>query len=154
MSRSTKENSSYRIVDAAVSFFQRLNPRAMLRYAVVGVAQNAACYVVFLFLIWHGWTAWQASAAFTPLAIAVTFIANRSWTFSQQSRQDGQFQRYIIVYAFAYVFTVGFSWLQEFIGVPSWLAALFSIIVTAGGIYLALNFWVFHSHTPASQRAS
>lgn len=126
----------------------------MLRYAVVGLAQNAACYVFFLFLIWHGWYAWQASAVFTPLAIAATFLANRSWTFSQQSRQAGQFQRYIAVYALAYVFTVGFSWLQESIGVPSWLAALFSIVVTAGGIYLALNFWVFHSRASSPQRAN
>lgn len=143
VSRSAKNNSSGPLPDAVVSLVQRLNPRSFGRYAIVGLVQNAAFYGLALLLIWHGWFAWQASALLTPIAIATTFVANRSWTFSGHSRVPGQFPRYVAVYSLAYAFTVGFNWLQEASGVPSWLAALISIGVTAVGIYLALNFWVF-----------
>lgn len=124
----------------------------MLRYAVVGVAQNALFYGLSLLLISHGWFAWQAATVLTPIAILATFVANRSWTFFQTLPVPGQFQRYVAVYGLGYIFTVGFNWVQEAAGVPSWLAALVSLFVTAVGIYLALNFWVFRN--PALTRKS
>ncbi len=146
------DKSGDSLADTVSSLSQRLNPRSLIRYAVVGLTQNAAFYGLSLLLIWHGWFAWQASALLTPIAIAATFVANRSWTFTGHGRNPGQFSRYVAVYSAAYLFTVGFNWVQEMSGVPSWLAALVSMIVTAVGIYLALNFWVFRTDGQTHQR--
>jgi putative flippase GtrA len=120
-----------------------LNPGAFIRYAIIGVLQNAAFYSVLLVLISFGWYAWQALIVVTPIATAVTFWANRAWTFSGRARNKGQILRYLLVYLLNYIFSIFLALAQETLGVPSWLASLNIVILAVISIYLALNFWVF-----------
>lgn len=113
------------------------------RYAVVGLSQNAASYLAFLLLTYSGLRGWQAMAILYPLAVCITFLVNRSWSFATKERSTGQFLRYISVYVGAYPISIGFLWALEFAGTPSWLAGLMTIGATAVLIFLGLNFWVF-----------
>ena len=117
--------------------------KAALRYAIIGATQNGLSYCVTLLLISFGWQAWQAVLILTPPSIAISFLLNRKWSFAASTHVPGQFRRYIFAYAIAYVCAVAFTWLQEKLGVPSWLAALVTVGVSAAGLYCALNFWVF-----------
>ncbi len=114
--------------------------RAISRYVVVGLAQNAVAYSLALALIMDGLKAWQAAAIIYPLAVVVTFTLNKAWTFAAR---DSRFGRYVFVYAAAYPATLALNAAQESSGVPSWTAALITTVLSAMGIFLALHQWVF-----------
>ena len=118
---------------------------AFLRYAIVGLVQNGLFYAISLVLIFLGLAAWQAVAVFYPLAVAISFTANRSWSFADRGDQRGRFFRYAAIYAAAYPVSVFATWAQESAGVPSWAASLITMISAAVIIFIALNLWVFRT---------
>lgn len=113
------------------------------KYAVVGGTQNALFYGLSLGLIWLKFAAWQALALLYPLAVTVSFLANRSWSFGNRGRSRRQFRNYVLIYIIAYPLSIFFTWLQERLGVASWLASLVTMVVSACVIFLTLNYWVF-----------
>lgn len=127
---------------------RRRVPASLVRYGIVGVAQNGGFYLVALLLIALGWQAWQVVLVLNPIAVMLTFLLNRSWSFAGRTRAKGQFWRYVAVYGLAYPFAVGFTWVLEHLGVTSWLAVLINVFVCAVGIYAALNIWVFGKSMP------
>lgn len=122
-------------------------PRSFLRYAVVGLIQNGASYLIGLVLIALGWTAWQVMGALTPLAVLATFLANRYWSFSERrgSIPRAALGRYVVAYGLAYPVAMGLAYAIERLGVPAWLTLLLTIGIAAVALYLALNFWVFRT---------
>jgi putative flippase GtrA len=117
--------------------------RAFPRYAVVGILQNAILYCLTLMLLWLGWRAWQAMLLLYPVGVAASFAVNRLWSFGDRARTKGQFGKYLLVYAAAYPFAVLFTRTEEQLGMPSWLASLGAMVVTAAILFLVLNNWVF-----------
>lgn len=130
--------------------FRRDDIGAFLRYAAIGLAQNAVFYSLALILISVGFAAWHATAILFPVAVALSFLANRAWSFADRKRAPAEFRKYILVYAIAYPAAVAMTWAQERVGVPSWLASLITLIVAAIGIFLVLNRWVFRK-TPTGE---
>ena len=116
---------------------------ALLRYGVVGVAQNGLIYAVTLLLIRLGLKAWQASLILYPIATVISFAANRSWSFGDRTHRGTTFPKYLILYVAVYPAAVMLNWVQEHAGVPSWLASLITLVAGAVGMFLALNRWVF-----------
>jgi putative flippase GtrA len=127
----------------ALTLVPRSDRGAFVRYAIVGVAQNATFYGLALILIYRGFAAWQATAILFPIAVGTSFLLNRSWSFAGRQRTSAAFQKYFLVYAAAYPVSIVMTWAQERAGVPSWLASLITLFVSAAGIFLALNLWVF-----------
>lgn len=120
-------------------------PRSFIRYAVVGLVQNGASYLLGLILLAYGWAAWQVMGALTPLAVFATFFANRYWSFSerQSSVPRAALGRYVVAYGIAYPGAMVLAYGIERLGVPGWLTLLATIGIAAVCLYLALNLWVF-----------
>jgi putative flippase GtrA len=116
---------------------------SVVRYAVVGLAQNAAFYAVTLVLLRFGLMAWQATIILYPIATVLSFLANRSWSFANRERSGSQFRKYVLLYVAVYPAAIFLNWVQETGGVPSWLASLITIGVAAGAMFVVLNSWVF-----------
>lgn len=123
--------------------FSQFEIRRALRYGAVGIAQNGFSYLLILLMLRQGWAAWQAFLILNPIIVVLTFLIHRYWTFEGRVRRTWQPARYGIVYGSTYFFAVAFTWLQEAIGVQSWLASLITIGVAACGLFLVLNRWVF-----------
>jgi putative flippase GtrA len=117
--------------------------RALVRYVAVGVTQNGLFYAAILVLIWLGMKAWQATIILYPIAAVISFAANRAWSFADRARHGTQFRKYVFLYVAVYPCAVALNWVQEHVGVPSWLASLATLLAAAGGMFLALNYWVF-----------
>ena len=115
----------------------------VVRFAVVGVLQNAIAYAASLALVWLGLAAWQAVLLLNPISVAVTFFVNRSWSFSGANSVRGQGWKYAAVYAASYLFAISFTWAQEASGVPSWLAIIVTTGIASIAVYLSLSFFVF-----------
>lgn len=121
----------------------RLRPRAFLRYAVVGATQNLVLYLASLGLVALGWTGWQALALMYPIAVCLTFLVNKVWSFEGSAVREAQFRRYVATYLAAYPVSVGLLWVLEAMGLPTWFATLATIGAIAAGLFLILNFLVF-----------
>jgi len=127
----------------AFDLLRRGDVLAFARYIVVGGAQNALIYGIGLGLLWLNFAAWQALALLYPLAVTVSFLANRSWSFGSRRKYRRQFRNYVLIYVVAYPPSIFLTWLQERLGVSSWLASLVTMVVAASAIFFALNYWVF-----------
>jgi putative flippase GtrA len=115
------------------------------RFGIVGLAQNATCYALTLVLVWAGLAAWQAVLLVNPIAVAVTFFVHRGWSFSDTGAK-GQWWKYAVTYVLAYIYAVLFTWAQESVGIPSWLAIVVTTITAAGAIYVSLRLFVFRDN--------
>lgn len=127
---------------------------AFVRYAVVGVGQNAFFYGLMLAAVSVNFRAWQAILIVYPIAVASSFVANRLWSFAGRKRTPREFQKYLLVYAIVYPAAVVLTLVQEQAGVPSWLASLITLSAAAIGIFLALKYWVFGKGIDAQGRSS
>ena len=116
---------------------------ALLRYGVVGVAQNGVADAVSLLLIWLGLKAWQTTVIIYPIATVISLAANRSWSFGDRARRGATIHRYVFLYVALYPAAMALNWVQEHADVPSWLASLITILAGAMAMFLALNYWVF-----------
>lgn len=131
----------------AMTFFtqlaQRFDFRALIRYGVVGVGQNLASYAVILVLLTLGVQAWQAMVVLYPVAVLVTFLINRGWSFQGRDRHPAQLARYVIVYVVSYPLAVAMVWALERGGTPGWAASAIAIVAAAIWMFGLMNLWVF-----------
>src|SRR4029078_7863031 len=97
---------------------------SLMRYGVVGIVLNALFYGFALVLLYLHFAAWQATLMLYPVAVVLSFIANRLWSFAGRKRTRTEFQKYLLVYAVTSPIAVSLTWAQERAGVPSWLASL------------------------------
>ena len=116
---------------------------SFIRYAVVGAAQNGVMLGAMMLLQINGLAVWQAVGICYPVAICLSFLANRLWSFSSRPRRKGQFLAYAAVYVTAYPFAMGVALLGEAVELGPLLSAIASIVASAAFIFLALSFWVF-----------
>src|SRR3954463_8227842 len=89
------------------------------RYGVVGVVQNGLFYGLALGMLWLNFKAWQGLALLFPLAVTISFLVNRSWSFGNRQSSRQQFRNYAFVYVVAYPLTIAFTWIQEYWGIAS-----------------------------------
>jgi putative flippase GtrA len=116
---------------------------SLQRYVLVGLTQNGLFYGAMLLLFWCGLRAWQATIILYPVAVLISFLVNRHWSFGQREMHGRALHRYIAVYIGAYFSAIFLNWIQEHGGVPSWLASLITMAIMVGVIFAALNWWVF-----------
>lgn len=84
------------------------------------------------------------------VGVAQTFYFNRGWTFEHNGIISSALLRYIIVYAFGYVFNLAL--LVVFVDHCGWSHQWVqggAILLTAIFLFLAQKLWVF---SPATQR--
>lgn len=129
----------------------RYSSKPLPRLIMVSALQNGFFYLLALFQVSVGWKTWQTFAVNYPAAVLFSFFMNRGWVFAGRDRPKGQFARYIAVYVAAYGFSVGFSAALESIGIFPALAIILTMIPTAVGLFVALNFWVFPTGAPRSR---
>lgn len=124
--------------------WHRLRPQlgTLIRYGLVGAAQNGLAYAALLGLIFLGLKAWQATAILYPVAATVSYVAHRTISFRADAAPR-QRLRYGVVYVAMYGAAVGLNWAQERAGVPSWAAALVTMVVSAVAMFALLRWWVF-----------
>ena len=67
--------------------------RQILRYGIIGVAQNALAYGVYLVLTWLGLDPKLVVGVTYPLAMLISFLGNRKYTFAHKgsvSRREAE----------------------------------------------------------------
>ena len=114
------------------------------RFAAVGVLQNGVNVAAFA-LAFHGGVPYLAAALLAAaLALALSFVLNRSWTFGASGGVAGPAVRYTIVFAGAVAAGLAIlTALVEIAGVHPVVAQVLAILIVAPASFLAQRGWVF-----------
>lgn len=78
------------------------------------------------------------------LAVATTYIANRSWSFSSKEAHSKTAPRYIVAYGIGYLNHMAWLYaLTNIAGIRHEISQLLGAAITALLIFLILRLWVF-----------
>jgi putative flippase GtrA len=126
--------------------------REAVRFAIVGLIQNALNVAVFALATGIGVTYAIAAVVAAVAALIVSFAFNRAWTFPGRGGPvHHQGARYALVFASAVALGVVLLTLfVEVAGLPEVAAQVAAILVVAPLSFVAQRTWVF---TPGARRA-
>ena len=124
-------------------------------FGAIGVASNAALYVLYLTLTALGVGPKTAMTAVFILGVCCTFALNRGWTFRHDGALGRSAVRYAGAYLVAYAINVAaLALLVDGAGLPHQPVMLGLIVVTAVLIFAAQKLWVFPVKSPAPAQSS
>ena len=117
----------------------------LVRFGVVGVAHNLLGYLVYLLITWLGTDPKLAVAILYPIGTAISFFANRQWTFEDKGHVGHSMSRYLAMHAFGYALNI----LIIYVGVdhlqfPHQLVQLFAMGFLAVLFFLMSKFLIFN----------
>jgi putative flippase GtrA len=118
--------------------------RQLVRYALVGVASNVLCYLIYLGLTGLGMPPKLAMTILYGVGVLQTFVFNKRWTFEYAGGQRTVFYRYCAAYGSGYLINLGVLFmLVDRLGYPHQVIQGFMILSLAIYLFLAQKFWVF-----------
>ncbi|WP_317201066.1 GtrA family protein [Janthinobacterium sp.] len=114
------------------------------RYALVGVASNAAGYLVYLLAVRAGAAPTTAMTILYAIGAAAGFAGNRRLTFAHNGSLMGAGARYLLAHACGYLINLAILVLMvRRHGYPHQLAQAVAVVVVAAFLFIALKFFVF-----------
>jgi putative flippase GtrA len=119
--------------------------REAIRFATVGVLQNALNVAVFALATAAGVHYRLAAVLAGLVALVASFLANRQWTFTARSAPiHHQGARYVVVFASAVALgVVLLTFFVEVAGLPEVVAQAAAILVVAPLSFVVQRAWVF-----------
>lgn len=131
-------------MNACGSFFSYQSFVQLVRYGVVGIAQNSVGYGIYLLFTWLGFDPKLVVAVCYPCAMLVSFLGNKKFTFNFTGGWQGSGVRFILAHAVSYAINLGMIYiLTDKMGYPHQLVQAAAIFVCAGFLFVALKFFVF-----------
>lgn len=116
----------------------------LFRYAIVGVAQNGVGYGIYIFFTWLGADPKLVVAISYPIAMLVSFLGNRTYTFSFSGAYAAPALKFIFAHVCSYAINLLMLWIfVDIYGYPHQLVQLAAIFVCALFLFLMLKFFVF-----------
>ena len=123
----------------------------VLRFSAVGLLNTSIDMVVFLGLVWGlGVPVVPANLAAFGVALANSYVLNRSWTFRDTGTQvsSGNIARFVASSSIGAGLATTALWLLLRLGLPTLAAKLLSIVVGMTWNYLAMRHLVFAPRRP------
>lgn len=126
--------------------------RQLTRFAVVGVASNAAAYVAYLALTAGGLSPKPAMSLVYVLAAGAGFFANRRWSFAHGGRVLPAGLRYLAAHAAGYLLNLALLHLGvDRLGWPHQAVQAAAIVVVAGFLFVVFRRFVFATTAGAAR---
>ena len=126
---------------------------SLTRYAVVGGLTNALGYLAYLLITALGVGPKTAMTALYLIAVLVSYVGNRQWSFADRGSVLASLARYLAVHVCGYL--LNFMLLLVFVdqlGLPHQLVQAAAIGIVALFLFTAFRLFVFNS--PRSGEAS
>lgn len=128
--------------------------RQLVRYGIVGIAQNSVGYAIYILFTWLGVDPKLVVAIAYPIAMLVSFLGNKKYTFHVHGKIGPAGVRFIIAHIFSYGINLGM--LYVFVDKLGWrheLVQAAAIFVCAAFLFVALKFYVFPRHAERNDAA-
>ena len=120
----------------------------LVRYALVGIAHNTVGYLVYLFFTWLGIDPKIVVGVSYPIAMLVSYVGNRQFTFHHTGRISRSTVRFLLAHLASYAINLAMLFL--FVDIwhyPQQLVQLAAIFVCAAFLFLALKVFVFRQES-------
>lgn len=125
--------------------------RQLLRYGIVGIASNAALFLLYLALTRFGMNPIPAMTLLFALGAVQTFIFNRNWSFGHRGNVRQSFCRYVVVYSSAYMVNLlALYTLAGRLGYRHETVQAAMIVIIAVATFICQRYWVFRGPRPHS----
>ena len=123
--------------------------KSLFRYGVVGFANNAVGYLIYLLITWLGVDPKLVVTIGYPVGALVGYFGNKQWSFSYKGRFTSSLARYVVAHVGGYLINISmlFILVDKFGFAHQWVQVV-AICVVAGFLFLAMRFFVF----PESRR--
>lgn len=116
----------------------------LVRYAVVGIAHNLVGYLVYLFFTAVGFDPKLVVAISYPLAMLVSYLGNKTYTFHHKGAVSRSSVRFLIAHGISYALNLSMLYVfVDLLGYPHQLVQLAAIFVCAAFLFVALKVFVF-----------
>ena len=116
----------------------------LFRYAIVGIANNVAGYMVYLLITYLGATPKISMTLLYAVGAAIGFWGNHKLTFAHQGSVLGAGIRYLIAHCFGYFINlvILLIWVDR-LGYAHQLVQAIAIFVVAAFLFMVFKFFVF-----------
>ena len=137
------------MIDAAGSNSRPGSATQLLRFVVVGVASNAAGFLLYLLVTHLGVAPKLAMTILYLVGATLGFVGNRSYTFDHSSQLLTTGVRYIMVHCLGYLLNLFIQIVAvDHLGYPHQWAQAAGIFTVALFLFFAFKYFVFVNRTP------
>jgi putative flippase GtrA len=138
-----------------VSLWRDPNVRQFVRFAIVGVAQNGTNLAAFALFLALGLPFVLAAGVAAVVALALSFVLNRAWTFpGTDDRTTGRAARFAVVWlSFVAVALPTLALLVDVAHLPRIPAQALIIFVGAPLSYFVQRRWTFRPAQTTAERS-
>lgn len=125
----------------------------LLRYGMVGVANNLLGYLLYLAATALGGTPKLTMSALYAVGAAIGYVSNRRLTFAHRGSHWRSGLKYAFVHAVGYLFNWAIlSVFVDRMGYPHQVVQAFAIFVVAAYLFLAFKLFVFAPTAPVQEK--
>lgn len=119
------------------------------RFVLVGLATNTALYLAYCLLTELGGSPKPVMTLLYLLGVAMSFIANRRWTFGAGNAPLGAFGRYLALQFVGYALNyAGLSYGTDHLALDHRLVQAVMIAIVATCLFVGQRYWVFAAVLP------
>jgi len=126
----------------------------LIRYGLVGLASNAAIYLVYLFLTYLGMEAKSAMTLVYLIGASIGFVGNRNWTFAHRGGTSSAALRFVLAHVLGYMlnFLILYAFVDR-LGYAHQGVQAAAIIIVAGFLFVTFKYFVFNEKNGASPQS-
>lgn len=133
----------------------RASGAMLFRYSLVGIASNAAGYLVYLLFTSLGTTPKLTMTCLYGVGAAIGYIGNRKVTFSHKGSALASGARYMIAHLFGYLLNLVILLVfADRLGFPHQLVQAISVLVVAGFLFVIFKRFVFREANQSQPQQS
>lgn len=116
----------------------------IIRYGVVGVANNLLGYLIYLLITWAWLDPKIAVTLMYPIGALIAYFGHAKFSFTYRGRTSHGIVRYVLAHVIGCGVNVGMLFLfSDMLGYPHQLVQAVAIFVVAGILYLLFRYFVF-----------
>jgi putative flippase GtrA len=119
----------------------------LIRYGVVGVANNLSLYLGYLLIVYFGCNTKISMTLMYLLGVITAYTANYKWTFSQKNNR-GALMRYLKMHITGYLINLlTLYFFVDILHYPHEIVQILAILTVAVFGFVACKFFVFRSES-------
>ena len=127
----------------------RTATQQLLRYAVVGIANNSGGYLVYLMLTYFGSSPKLTMTLLYVTGAAIGYAGNRKFTFAHQGSALSSSMRYVIAHFCGYLVNLLILIVfADYLGYAHYWVQSAAIFFVAGFLFVIFKFFVFRGTDP------
>ena len=114
---------------------------------MVGLSTNLIGYLGYLLLTHLGLGHTTAMSSLYLLALTLSFVFNRKWTFGFKGDMTHSIFRYLVAHLIGYFFNLGILFVMvDIFGYPHQVIQAIAIFVVAGLLFILFRYFVFNEY--------